>query len=67
MTFTTLVATGCSALAGGPSVDQVPIKVGETNGVPQPTTQRDMNAALDACPEVTGANGEAEVLVTLAK
>jgi len=61
---------GLSLVAWGPngsSVDQVPIKVGETDKEPQPATQRDVDAALEACPDVTGAKWGVENVVALAK
>jgi hypothetical protein len=51
----------------GPTVDLIPITVGETDEERGPTSQKDMDAALEACPEVSGARWEAENLVTLAK
>ncbi len=35
---------------GGPLVDLVPIQIGETDETRRPTTQRDMDASLEACP-----------------
>jgi len=35
---------------GGPLVDLVPIQIGAANETRRPTTQRDMDAALEACP-----------------
>jgi hypothetical protein len=52
---------------GEPSVDLVPIAVGDTDEGHGPTTQEHMDAALEACPEVTGARWEAENLVALAR
>jgi hypothetical protein len=52
---------------GGPMVDLVPVRVGETDEVRRATTQRDMDASLEACPLVARANGGAEHLVELAK
>ena len=51
----------------GPTVDLVPITVGETDAERRPATQEDMDAALEACPEAAGARSEAENLVTLAR
>lgn len=51
----------------GPTVDLIPIEVGQTDEERGPTSQRDMDAALEACPEVTGAQSEPQNLVTLAK
>ena len=51
----------------GPTVDLIPVAIGENDQERGPTSQRDMDAALDACPEVSGARWEAENLVTLAK
>jgi hypothetical protein len=52
---------------GGPMVDLVPIQIGETDAVRRATTQRDMDASLEACPPVEGAETEAEPLVELAR
>jgi len=41
---------------GGSMVDLVPIQIGETDQVRRPTTQQDMDASLEACPPVEGAN-----------
>jgi hypothetical protein len=51
----------------GPTVDLVPIKVGQTDEERQSASQRDMDAAVEACPEATGAKSEPQNLVTLAK
>ncbi len=51
----------------GPSVDLVRITVGETVVARGTVSQADLDAALEACPEVTGAQSEATYLVTLAK
>ncbi len=51
----------------GPSVDLVRITVGETVAERGTVSQADMDAALEACPEVTGGQSEATYLVTLAK
>ena len=40
---------------GGPMADLVPIQIGETDQVRRPTTQRDMDASLEACPPPAGA------------
>jgi len=42
--------------SGGPMVDLVPIQVGETDQERPPTTQRDMDAALEACAPVADAD-----------
>ena len=39
---------------GGPMVDLVPIQVGDTSEEYGTTTQRDMDAAAEACPPLTG-------------
>lgn len=52
---------------GSPTVDLVPISVGDADEGTSPTGQRAMDAALEACPQVTGAQWEADNLVTLAK
>ena len=51
----------------GPTVDMVPITVGETDEERGTATQRDMDAAIEACPAVSGARGEAQNLITLAR
>jgi len=51
----------------GPMVDRVTIKVGETDERGQISSQRDMDAALEACPDVSGAKSEPQNLITLAK
>ncbi len=51
----------------GPTVDLVPITVGETDEERGTASQRDMDAAVEACPEVSGARGEAQNLITLAQ
>jgi hypothetical protein len=38
--------------SGGPMVDLIPVQVGEAEGDRGPTTQADMDAALEACPPV---------------
>jgi hypothetical protein len=52
---------------GGPMVDLVPVQIGETDEVRRSTTQEDMDASLEACPPVEGAQEEADPLVELAK
>jgi hypothetical protein len=52
---------------GGPMVDLVPIRIGQTDETRRATTQRDMDASLEACPPVEGAGSETEYLVGLAK
>lgn len=62
---------------GDPMVDMVSVKIGEadpigeTDEVRQPATQRDMDAALEACAPVeeedTGQEAESEHLVEMAK
>jgi hypothetical protein len=52
---------------GGPMVDLVPIGVGETDEVRRATTQRDMDASLEACPPVAGAEEGAGSLVAQAR
>lgn len=51
----------------GPTVDLVPISVGDAEEGTTPRGQRAMDAALEACPPVTGARWEPDNLVTLAK
>ena len=53
--------------SGGPMVDLVPIRVGETDEPRRATTLRALDAALEACPPVQGAELEAEPLVEMAK
>jgi hypothetical protein len=58
---------------GDPMVDMVSVKIGkadpigETDEVRQPATQRDMDAALEACAPVEGEVQGSEQLVELAK
>jgi hypothetical protein len=49
-----------------PMVDLVPIQIGETDEVRRATTQRDMDASLEACPPVEEAEVGAQPLVGLA-
>jgi hypothetical protein len=54
--------------AGGPMVDLVPIRIGEAGEVRRPTTQQDVDAALEACAPPAGADTEpAAPLVALAR
>jgi len=52
---------------GHPMVDLVGIQVGETDEERKVATQRDMDAALEACPPVEQSDQEPEALVELAK
>jgi hypothetical protein len=52
---------------GDPMVDLVPIQIGETDEVRRATSQRDMDASLEACPPVDRATAGAEPFVELAK
>jgi hypothetical protein len=52
---------------GHPTVDMVPIQIGETEEAWKMTTQRDMDAALEACPPVSEPRGEADLVVELAQ
>jgi hypothetical protein len=53
--------------SAGPMVDLVQIQVGESNEVRRATTQRDMDASLEACPPMTGADLESGPLVERAQ
>jgi hypothetical protein len=44
--------------AGGPMVDLVPIRISEAGEVRHPTTQQDVDAALEACAPPAGADTE---------
>jgi hypothetical protein len=50
-----------------PMVDLVPIQVGESDEVRRATTQRDMDASLNACPPVAGVDLESGPLVERAQ
>ena len=53
--------------SAGPMVDLVPIQVGEVDEIRRATTQRDMDASLDACPPVASADLESGPLVERAQ
>jgi hypothetical protein len=53
--------------SAGPMVDLVPIQVGESDEVRRATTQQDMDASLEACPPVAGADLESGPLVERAQ
>ena len=52
---------------GGPMVDMVPIQVGETDHPSRLASQKDLDAALEACPHVEGQNTGVDYLMELSK